>query len=203
MGTPYTLDEDGFRKQLASTLQKGHVNATPAQMDKFVALYNARVYAGSWKKAAIDFDTDAMFNCGSRTVLNENSKKGQPTFSYHLMHAWGPEQLYPCLGVPHATDVIFLFENIPGLSKDEQALGKRMIKYWSDFAKNHKPSDSWPAYDVAKQQYLSLDVPDDTALANWHRDQCDMIDEIMKLEDLPLVPHWNSGPKPNEDTVLV
>lgn len=179
LSTPSSLSEAGFRQKLSDTLKKGHVNATQAELDHMVALYDAKLYGGSWKRAAIDMDTDVAFNCGSRFVLSANAKKGQPTYAYHLLHPWSPMKLYPCLGVPHATDVIFLFENVnPLLSKDEKDLGSRMLKYWTDFARNHKPSDSWPAYDAKAQQYLTLDVPADTPQANWHRDQCDAWDAL-------------------------
>merc|ERR1711907_263028 len=89
--------------------------------------------------------------------------------------------LDPCLGVPHTSDLFFLFGNFDFLlSPDEVALGQRMREYWKRFAVDpHRIGGPWPMWGTAgARRYLSLNTRFDVASAQWKQQQCDAIDDI-------------------------
>lgn len=172
---PSNMDELGFRKRLAADF---HINATGSQMDRLVSLYNASSYDGLWKRAYIDVGTDREFYCGSRKVLEATAKKGQAAFQYVLERTLYFFDYYPCLGVPHMTDLFFLWGNFDVILKQEERdLGLRMRKHWTEFAHSHTPGQDWPAYGN-NQQFLAFDTPADASNQQWKTKQCEALEAL-------------------------
>lgn len=98
---------------------------------------------------------------------------------YRLQRAPYFMKLDACLGVPHLSDVIFLFGNFDAiLERTEKDLGARMRTYWTQFATHHAPGGSWPAYG-GEREYLELNAPGaDSVRRQWKQEQCDILDLI-------------------------
>jgi hypothetical protein len=81
------------------------------------------------------------------------------------------------------SDLFFLFGNTDEfLTEADRELGVRMRHYWKSFVTNHTagPGGGWPAYGgAAERRYAVLDVPADSADAQWKREQCDFLDGLM------------------------
>mmetsp|Transcript_78780 Transcript_78780/g.210367 ORF Transcript_78780/g.210367 Transcript_78780/m.210367 type:complete len:531 (-) Transcript_78780:146-1738(-) len=170
------MNESAFRSHIAGELSTlGSV--TPEQVDKLTGLYNASRYDSLWKRAAIDLDTDATFFCDSRTVLDAMAAKGAPTYSYLLERStWFFEKL-PCLGVPHMTELFYVWHTIDFLlQKDERSLGRTMGKHWTHFAWHHSPVFGWPEYGTSRK-YLVFNGTERVAEAH-HEAQCDLLGQI-------------------------
>ena len=164
---------------------RAHLMGLP--LARVMGLYNASTrYGGDWQKAYIDVTTDLHFYCDSRTVLDATSKQGVPAWGYRLDHAPFFMRLDDCLGVPHTSDLFFLFGNFDSLlDPDEVALGRRMRQYWKRFAVDpQRLGGSWPQYGgMAARQYLALgalDAVEDAVEEQWKREACDAIGDIRK-----------------------
>ena len=90
-----------------------------------------------------------------------------PVFTYHLMHgpwilrtisavAFGKRDAPFCVGVPHGTDLLFIFDNyVNFMNAGERALAHTIVAAWSNFARTLDPSGpatsalpavAWPAH---------------------------------------------------------
>jgi len=168
----WKMDEAGFRNLVATNL---HTNATGKQMDRLVSVYDASKYDGLWKRAYIDVMTDVQFYCGSKEVLEATVKGSKPAFQYRLDHTAFFFDYYPCLGVPHMTDFIFLFGVFnPVLKQEERDLGLRMRKHWTHFAYEHAPDEGWPSFGI-DEQFLALNTPTYAPGKGFKKDQCDAL----------------------------
>jgi len=166
------LDEAGFRDLVAAYLG---INATGKQMDHLASIYSASKYDGKWKRAYIDVATDADFYCGSKELLEATVKSGKPAYQYRLDRTAFFFDYYPCLGVPHMTDLFFLFGVFdPVLKQEERDLGLRMRKHWTHFAHTHAPEEGWPAFSM-DEQFLALNTPNDVPRKTFKKDQCDAL----------------------------
>ena len=117
----------GLREGFQAPIEPAVPNAPDAApLARVMGLYNASTrYGGDWQKAYIDVTTDLHFYCDSRTVLDATSKQGVPAWGYRLDHAPFFMRLDDCLGVPHTSDLFFLFGNFDSLlDPDEVALGR-------------------------------------------------------------------------------
>ena len=138
-----------------------------------------RYRAQSYRVCAHAPQTDQNFYCDSRLILDAAVNRSQPAFSYRLLRTPYFLKLDPCLGVPHLSDVIFLFGNFDAiLERTERDLGARMRAYWTQFAKHHTPGGSWPAYG-GERRYLDFNAPGaDGVGQQWKQEQCDILDSI-------------------------
>jgi para-nitrobenzyl esterase len=161
--------------------------ATPSQLDQLLQLYDADThYGGSWYTAFVDVLTDAQFYCGTRLVADAVAKQGAGVFAYRLDRAPYWFQALPCFGVPHMSDIFFLWGMFDAdLEPTERALGKRMRDHWTAFAANHAPLAGWPAFGgVDKRRFLSFDAhvladrDADSVGSQWKNAQCNLLDTI-------------------------
>ena len=64
---------------------------------------------------------------------------------------------------------------------DDRALAKLMSGYWGRFAATGDPNGdgapTWPRYEVAKDQHLTIDVVPSTG-SQLRRTQCDTWDQV-------------------------
>ena len=172
------------RAKMAAALR---VNFDPsaAELDELMLLYDAPTrYGGEWGTAYTDFDTDLQFTCDSRTILDATAAQGVPAYAYRLDHTPFFMEADACWGVPHMSDLFFLFGNFDSiLARGGRELGARMRAFWKAFATDPSgpagPGGGWPAYGgAAQREYLKLTVPTDGAGAQWKQAQCDVLDRI-------------------------
>jgi para-nitrobenzyl esterase len=116
-------------------------------------------------------------------VARASAMAGGSTWLYHFTHrvdGW----ILPNLGAFHSAELPFVFDNTYvtyTISGPEIALSMSMQGYWTRFAAAGDPNGSgavtWPKYDVAGDQDLTLDL---TIVADTHLDQahCDFWDPL-------------------------
>ena len=84
-------------------------------------------------------------------------------------------------GVGHGEELQYMFDAgtiLPslkgqGLSENDQVFSKRLIRYWTSFAKSGQPdggegSVPWKQFDLTGRSYLDIDVTD-TQRNNWNK----------------------------------
>merc|ERR1712232_788152 len=145
-----------------------------------------------WWWTASRMSTDAVPGlgpCGARWLARTLKKGGTSTvYTYLFAH---PTQLtipgVPGTGpgsviVPHAAEIPYVFDEIPG--KDDGAdLASKMSKYWGNFASTGTPNDGklpqWPQYTTDTDINLRFDVGTTGISAEQHlrKAACDYREE--------------------------
>ncbi|XP_037081220.1 LOW QUALITY PROTEIN: acetylcholinesterase-like, partial [Pollicipes pollicipes] len=116
---------------------------------------------------------DRQFACGVNDFAAAYAREGGAVFVYQLRQR-APGSLWPqWTGVLHGDEVAYVF-GLPlraggSFSREEVTLSKRMIGYWTNFAKTGDPNQSgdqcaldggasadWPLYEPSGQRYLVL-----------------------------------------------
>jgi para-nitrobenzyl esterase len=175
-----------------ASLFTGKLNiTTAAQYEAFVraffrenanqvlALYPVTDYPTP--KAALDaLISDISFVCPTRRFVRDISKSQQKTFLYHFTYVTrAGAQLG--LGAFHGSEIPFVFGNLTNPTLQERALSDAMMRYWVNFAKTGDPNDgalpAWPAYTLAEDPYLQLDVPI-KADRELRKRYCDFFDQL-------------------------
>merc|ERR1719201_367531 len=181
--TKHVNSEASFRQAVTTFPDLSHIATNSSAMDSIARLYDAPSrYGGSWQRAFIDVRTDTRFFCDSRIVLD--TQETQPAFAYRLDHTMSFFSVDRCWGVPHTSDLFFLFGCFDyALTKDEKALGARMRSTWTAFAANHS-APTWPAYTKATRPFAMLDTssgPAPPVGTQWKQEQCDLLDAVRML----------------------
>jgi para-nitrobenzyl esterase len=147
--------------------------------DQVLALYPASAYPSP--KAALDaLISDVSFVCPTRRFVRDISKSQQKTFLYHFTYVTrAGAQLG--LGAFHGSEIPFVFGNLTNPTPQERALSDAMMRYWVNFAKTGDPNDwalpAWPAYTLAGDPHLQLDVPI-KADRELRKRYCDFFDQL-------------------------
>ena len=117
-------------------------------------------------KSFRDVFTDSFFIGPTRGLVRAVSKSGGKAYMYHFTMAIPSPA--PDLGTYHTSEIAFVFDDIARVKntfqvpfeEKHQALADTMSAYWVQFAKTGNPNreglPEWPAYDVAKDQYMEL-----------------------------------------------
>ncbi|APR84208.1 Carboxylesterase, type B [Minicystis rosea] len=149
-----------------------------------VAKYPASAYGDSLTKAASAAVGDGFFSCPARRTARGFAAGGSSVYFYHFTNA--PKTLFGDLGSFHSAEVPFIFQNAYlgiTLDEDQQKLSATMQKYWLGLAKAGDPNTSgaptWPKYDAAKDENLTLDL-EITTQAGLKKDACDFWDGLVK-----------------------
>uniref|UniRef100_A0A7N4NHC0 Carboxylic ester hydrolase n=1 Tax=Sarcophilus harrisii TaxID=9305 RepID=A0A7N4NHC0_SARHA len=115
----------------------------------------------------LDMMGDLMFGIPSILVAQLHRASGAPTYVYQFQHqpsVWG--NLKPAtIKADHGDEFFFVF-GIPlgkgtSFPEEEKQLSRKMMKYWSNFARNGNPNGeglvNWPVYDQ-NEEYLQIDI---------------------------------------------
>ena len=127
---------------------------------------------------------DGLFVCPARRTARAIALTGAPVFRYTFQKALeGP--LLPDAGVPHASEVAFVFGNddfpLGMVGASGADLSATMQRYWTRFGNNGDPNGEgdpvWPSYGVRADPYQVLDAPISSA-AGLESDSCDFWDKL-------------------------
>ncbi|XP_073706329.1 cholinesterase-like [Garra rufa] len=100
------------------------------------------------------------------------------------------------MGVMHGDEIPFVF-GIPlnqtfGFSKEEEALSRRIMAHWSNFARTGDPSAEgadWPPFTLEHQQYITLNTGLSQTLRMLRAQQCKFWDSFLpKLQYVTALP---------------
>ena len=112
------------------------------------------------------FADDYIFKEGIVKFAMEWSKENKNTYLYDF--AYLPKHLDdPQLGVRHALDLLFVFGTpilnsfnwnffVSNFTKEDRAMSSKMMKMWTDFAKNGHPGEGVAPIDVVKRRYFEI-----------------------------------------------
>ncbi|KAF5282152.1 hypothetical protein FQR65_LT02849 [Abscondita terminalis] len=112
---------------------------------------------------------DPIFTCPTKEFADIYAKDGNKVYVYSYKHTSDRHYWPKWSGTLHADEIAFVFgepmKPERGYSSNEIHLSKRLMKYWSNFAKTgnpNKPSDvfecHWPSYKLNKRAYINLDL---------------------------------------------
>jgi para-nitrobenzyl esterase len=140
---------------------------------------------GSARAAADALITDLIFLCPARTMTQLIAPRQPKTFVYQFTQSLA---FLPDLGSFHGFELPFVFNNvsiIPGASSKEIKLSKRMLSYWTNFAKNGDPNGKglpkWPVYTVNSDTNITLNAKIRTNKA-LRKDFCDFLSDLFDFK---------------------
>ncbi|CAE6364370.1 unnamed protein product [Rhizoctonia solani] len=136
--------------------------------------------AAQYKRAASVIG-DLIFEAPRRDFLQAARKLGIPSWSYQFAQT-GLAPDSPELGVPHASEILFVVQYLPEEPESHVELGIDIIDYWISLAYNLNPSATgnpsriaWPAYGAAAVS-LKLEAANTTVIQdNYRGDGIDFI----------------------------
>lgn len=112
------------------------------------------------EKFEIDFFGDLIFGVYTRMLLQKASGDASPAYGYFFTRESPSKR--QTLGAFHAAEIAFVhgtYGLMPHNGGDKK-LSAAMLEYWTQFAKTGDPNAkgllSWPAYDVAEDQWMEL-----------------------------------------------
>jgi para-nitrobenzyl esterase len=134
--------------------------------DDVLALYPAGEPSDILKSFQ-NVSTDSFFVEPTRSLVRAVSKNGGQVYMYQytMRYPGGPLAAFGAFHsgeIPFAMDDLERMKNVTQtpFGEKDQALAVTMSGYWVQFAKTGNPNreglPEWPAYDVAKDQYLEL-----------------------------------------------
>lgn len=124
--------------------------------------------------------TDGIFACKDRTLARRLSTQGVRTYIYEFNDPnapilfLDPSQFDFPFASSHTTEIQYLFDFFDpdkllkqpsNLTAKQKELSRKMVDYWTQFAKTGNPNPpsgaitNWPAFDSASHTYLSLTPP--------------------------------------------
>jgi len=133
--------------------------------------------------------TDYIFQCLARTTARKVSSAGVPTYLYQFNHVvsfdpWGPNFSFCKEHVCHGIELPFVFHSVKPyfeFTPDEDDLSKRMVTYWTNFAKTGNPNKpvavepAWPMYEESTDLNVELGLPP-TVRQGLRKEYCDFWD---------------------------
>ena len=182
-----------IRKRLFS--RYGHDIELETKLASFYYNSFTRPDPMDFEKGFKTFLDDYMFKEGIVKLAMEWSKKNKNTYLYQFGYL--PKHLsQPELGVAHEIEVDYVF-GIPYLNRsqfsfliqnyteEDREMSSKMMKMWSDFAKNGHPGEGVPPIDTTKRKYFEIKRAisvkenfDPKMMAFWN----EYIPEITKLK---------------------
>ena len=175
-GSVFVLDRDhandqaGYRADTAAWYPEKNV-------DDVLALYPLANYRNAGDADA-DMFGDRRFVCTIQQAADILSDAGNKVYRYHFSEdIFSPYASAlalissgdnpPTLGTVHTGEIPYVFGNASIFGAlgtwDKYKLSKRMMRYWTNFARTGNPNDGrlpyWPRYHTGDRKYQRLDTP--------------------------------------------
>jgi para-nitrobenzyl esterase len=151
--------------------------------DRVLARYPISDY-GSPRAALDALITDTIFLCPARSMTRLIAPRQQKTYVYQFTQNIA---ILKDLGAFHGLELPFVFNNtfiIPGATQKDLKLSKRMLSYWTNFAKTGDPNakglPKWPVYTVDGDTNITLNSKIRTNKA-LRKDFCDFLSDLFEL----------------------
>ncbi|XP_062605522.1 acetylcholinesterase-like [Saccostrea cucullata] len=171
------IDMDQYKVQMKKQFR--HFPQHPTEINKFV-LDAIRFQYTPWNnpldnyllrdgvEAAVG---DFNFACATVDLAGEYAAAGLNVYYYLYDHRSSVNPWGEWMGVMHGDEIMFIFgqplDNDFEYETKEKRLSKKMMKYWTNFAKtgnpNKEPSeekslDDWPIHTYKDREYIVLDT---------------------------------------------
>ncbi|CAG5119696.1 unnamed protein product [Candidula unifasciata] len=139
--------------------------------------------------------SDSYFVCPVNELARTYAKHNMPVYYYWFSQKWTANPWPDWMGVLHADEIWYslgqALNQSNSFTEDERQLSRKMMTYWSNFAKtgdpNQAPGDlalpEWPQFKVNEQQYINLSVASFASGQPWGKgprtQQCAFWDEYL------------------------
>ena len=136
----------------------GYYADVQARVKNLYAVDFARGEDAGWQRMF----GDNRYLLSAEITSQAMAKTGQPTYLYYV-------DLIPAvyrgkwIGTPHGMDAFFLLSGHNSEDAAVQGLARRMVNYWTNFARSGNPSDDWPARAGESPQWLVMSNKDAAA----------------------------------------
>ncbi|KAK3096170.1 hypothetical protein FSP39_024002 [Pinctada imbricata] len=113
---------------------------------------------------------DLNFVCPTVNFAEYYARENLDVYFYEFNHEYTTNPWPDWMGVMHGDEIMFVFgeplNNSKGYTHEERKLSKKMMEFWSNFAKTGNPNKSpgksrsteWPLHTHTERLYLSLDT---------------------------------------------
>ncbi|ESQ14518.1 MAG: carboxylesterase family protein [Thiohalocapsa sp. PB-PSB1] len=175
-GDMWDLDDAGYEAQVESTFAGTEIDAEAVMTQYPAAKYKSPGWALSTVLGEWTFSCPVRRN--GRVLAKEN-----PIYLYRLTYE-RPTYMGD-VGAFHTEDLEFVFHETKRanlqLKPDEKAFSRKMMGYWSRFAKTGDPNGgdgiAWPQYTSAEDQYMDFADLDSIEVKSGFLPQCDFWDQ--------------------------
>ncbi|XP_054719062.1 acetylcholinesterase-1-like [Uloborus diversus] len=120
---------------------------------------------------------DFSLLCPTVYYAESSAIKGSDVYFYFFTKRPSTTPWAPWMGTTHYEEVQFVFgsplKNPEKYEVAETALSADMVRYWSEFVKNGRPSPTWPKYSRENPIHRILDTGTEQMGTGPHRDACD------------------------------
>ncbi|XP_061475127.1 cholinesterase-like [Rhineura floridana] len=112
---------------------------------------------------------DYFFVCPVAEFAAKMVEAGCPVYAYYFTHHTSGSVWPEWTGAAHGSELPYVFGNLESLlgvnktyTEAEAALSRRMMGYWTEFARSGKPTGSaadeveWPLYNTTQQNFFQL-----------------------------------------------
>lgn len=193
----YNLTE-GVTKELARNITKdwtrGYSKTNPGSVAKAIEDEYFESGMSDIERGLKTMDILTAMNFGASTLdfVNEHKGKGN-TYLFNFTHTPPDHVLQTTFpdwftnGALHGDELIYLFgidnlnlRNVTFSDEDEQ-LSRKMMTYFTDFAKYGNPSDDWPKFSSSGREYMDI-ATTSTARSGFLGDKADFwLNKIKKI----------------------
>jgi len=149
-------------------------------------LYPSNQYQSPWHALGA-LSRDFSFTCPSRRTVRWLTEGGSPSYLYFWTKVINATRnVAPYLGAFHGVEMPFVFDLPNGFilvnftvnwTPGELKFKETVSKMWKEFAKEGKPSGSWPVYDSTdRNMVLDEEMRVDSS---FRKEQCDFWDRLV------------------------
>ncbi|XP_064157975.1 cholinesterase-like isoform X1 [Anguilla rostrata] len=136
---------------------------------------------------------DYYITCPLLEVTQRFATFGNDAYLYFFDHRSSRNTWPPWMGVMHGYEIEFVF-GLPlnrslGYTVEEEAMSRKIMKYWANFARTGNPNvpgpATWPVFSAGTQEYISLNSDSPRTLKKLRAMQCKFWDSFLpKLQDM-------------------
>jgi para-nitrobenzyl esterase len=145
---------------------------------RILAVYPAAEFTSpSLALATVLSDYGGMNGTCTQLTAIDAAVRRAPVYAYEYAQPAAPFNGFP-LGAHHSADLKYFLDNenqgSPPSTPEERAFAKRLIGYWTTFARTGNPGPQWPAYRRGTSKALSIAIARTTPVNLARTHHCDL-----------------------------
>ncbi len=126
--------------------------------------------------------TDSGFLEPTRFLAGSMEKVNAPAYLYYFSYV-AERRRAQAKGAAHGGEVLYVFDNVPNLSRTDREMADKVSAYWVNFAKTGNPNGpglpEWPQYRASSDRLLELGT-DITVREHFRKAQLDAFEKLRK-----------------------
>ncbi|KAH7932690.1 hypothetical protein HPB49_001142 [Dermacentor silvarum] len=168
--------------KLTDSLRAGLLGFLKADLPDVLKRYTDEVSQGdnnALRRQYIDYVSDRLFNCPLRFFAEKHSERNNKVFAYVFAHKSSKLSLPEWMGVPHASDIQFVFGD--PYAEDSDSLDGRMseafIRILASFSENGIPelpkAQKWPQFTFSTPKVILISQGHFNETQGFRASQCE------------------------------